>query len=1264
MAANRIQLQNALHKPYDRVLFARDVLSPIFSSGFTLSSSLIPAPVTPNKSESDAIDKVWIYGNIQLDDSTEIICYEVQLQPKVRIEHSKVAIQQYMRKLLTAGQAALINFVTPANKNVWRFTLVAKDSVLSDKGVKEKTTNAKRYTYLLGPSETCKTAAERFEMLSTEKEITFQILVSAFSVEKLSKAFFDEYTLHYLAFCDYLQESNYRKSIFNISFPSSATKQEKDKASKPIRDFVKKLLGRIVFLYFVQKKGWLGANDNNYSDGQGDFIKQLFNKSGGNDAFYSNWLTVLFFDTLNKERINDDFKMPDGKTVKVPFLNGGLFDKEEFDDHLLIFKSKLFHHPDFEEIILTAKSNGLARGFLDFLDSFNFTVYEDSPDDHTVAVDPEMLGHIFENLLEDNKDKGAFYTPKEIVHYMCQESLTEYLSTTLQIKDEVAEREAVNNLVKNKAIDEILKPEINKLEKALDNVKICDPAIGSGAFPMGLLQEIYSIKELIAYETGKEWKPAETKLNIIQNSIYGVDIEKGAVDIARLRFWLSLVVDEEKPKALPNLDYKIVVGDSLVSKFEGEIIEIDWERKSSVGKADTFVQNIQRLLKEIAEEQKKFFKPATKDKKKLQANIRNLKLELLINQLSFNKEVFETKNNIVLDSGFGLTAKERGKNFKIEQKTGQFKRIITNLQNLKKNEEAPFDHFDYKLDFPEILNPNLVQNEKERGFDIVIANPPYIGQSGNRDLFQEVLLSDFGKSFHQRRMDYFYFFFHKAIRLSKANSTISFITTNYFLNATYADKLRKDLYENCDFVNLINFNEAKIFESATGQHNAISILTKNRNVHNYVETAITNQKGIIGGKTISDIIYGKDQSTKHFKFLSSEIFEPPKYHILIEGKGLSNEDNHKAKILNTIKKVGKPLIEFADIVQGIVSGANDLSPKYKKEYGLDIEEGSGIFVLQQNELNALKLNSKEKQFVKPWYKNSDVRRWICNEETNQYLIYLTSNDQIEENSIPNLIKHFEPLKVLLINRNVRTGRYSLSDYNSFIKGQSDIPYVMIKSSFKKGKYYLVSYARDKYVFDAPKIVCPQRSPLNTFGYTEKPWYGASDVYYIVEKQNQNTNLKFLLALLNSKLVYFWLYNKGQRKGENLQLFKDPLTEIPIVEPALSKINILAILSDYIIYLKLSEKVNSFTDSKSIYFERLVDLAIYELYFPEIIEASGCQVFPHLVNLSPIDNTIEFQYRLNSIENIYKKFTSPNHPLDAALLKLNNIPEIKIIEGKQ
>ena len=880
MAANRIQLQNALHKPYDRVLFSREVLSPVFGSGFTLNSSLVPAGVIPNKSESAAIDKVWIYGNIQLDDNTEITCYEVFLQPKVRIEQSKVAIQQYVRKLLTAGQGALINFVAPANKNVWRLTLVAKDSVLTEKGVKEKTTNAKRYTFLLGPSETCKTAAERFEVLSTEREITFQTLVNAFSVEKLSKAFFDEYTLHYQNFCDYLQESNYRKSVFNITFPAGATKQEKDKASKPIRDFVKKLLGRIVFLYFVQKKGWLGASDTNYTDGLGDFIKQLFNKSGGNDTFYSSWLMVLFFDTLNKERPNDDFTMPDaclpdrqGKTVKVPFLNGGLFDKEEFDEHILTFKSKLFHHPDFEDTILTSKNNGFARGFLDFLDAFNFTVYEDSPDDHTVAVDPEMLGHIFENLLEDNKDKGAFYTPKEIVHYMCQESLTEYCLSLdfsdygLTMIDE-DKRKLIESIIKKKEVDfELLKKScqseesskswFRQLEMHLDNVKICDPAIGSGAFPMGLLQEIFSIKELLAYETGKAWNPAETKLNIIQNSIYGVDIEKGAVDIARLRFWLSLVVDEEKPKALPNLDYKIVVGDSLISKFDGEIVEIDWERKSSVGKADEYVRNVQRLLVEVADKQKKYFSPNNKNKKKLQADIRNLKIELLINQLSFNKELYINKTEY--KSSLIPSAADIKHNTEREFQIKGFDNLIAKLKSLLKNPDEPFNHFDWKLDFPEVLNPYLVNGNG--GFDVVIGNPPYYQLREIDEKLQENYKSSrYFKFAKGGRLNVFQFFIPFAVQHAKKEGIICLITQNSLLGEDTAISNRKYIFSNSEVIRFDSFPErdnikTRVFESVK-MSVVISLLKRKITHDNTFKVWVWKDKYM---SSKSDLIITKDE---------------------------------------------------------------------------------------------------------------------------------------------------------------------------------------------------------------------------------------------------------------------------------------------------------------------------------------------------------------------------------------------------------------------
>ena len=1187
MAANRIQLQNALHKPYDRVLFSREVLSPVFGSGFTLNSSLVPASVSPNKSESAAIANVWVYGKIQLDDSTEITCYEVLLQPKVRIEQSKVAIQQYVRKLLTAGQAALINFVAPANKNIWRLTLVAKDSVLTEKGVKEKTTNAKRYTFLLGPSETCKTAAERFETLSTEKEISFQTLVNAFSVEKLSKAFFDEYTLHYQNFCDYLQESNYRKSVFNITFPPGASKQDKDKASKPIRDFVKKLLGRIVFLYFVQKKGWLGASDTNYSDGLGDFIKQLFNKSGGYESFYSIWLTVLFFDTLNKERASDDFKMPDGKMVKVPFLNGGLFDKEEFDEHLLTFKSKLFHNPDFEDAILTAKSNGFARGFLDFLDAFNFTVYEDSPDDHTVAVDPEMLGHIFENLLEDNKDKGAFYTPKEIVHYMCQESLTEYLCTTLQIKDEVAEREAVNHLLKNKVVADVLKPEIAELEKALDNVKICDPAIGSGAFPMGLLQEIYSIKELIAYETGKEWKPAETKLNIIQNSIYGVDIEKGAVDIARLRFWLSLVVDEEKPKALPNLDYKIVVGDSLISKFDGEIVEIDWERKSSVGKADEYVKNVQRLLVEVADKQKKYFNPNNKNKKKLQAEIRNLKIELLINQLSFNKELYIGKT--VQKGGFMPTAADIKHNTGRELQIKVFDNLINKLKNLLKNPDEPFNHFDWKLDFPEVLNPYLVNGKG--GFDIVIGNPPYLNfkmySTEDKDVYRHLFSEVFdGKA------DIYYYFFYKSNELSKSQGITSLITSRYWIEAEYAKKLRKFVSTKTTLKEIIDFKNVTVFDGIG------------------IKTCITSFLNIPDYLTLFHYRFHPGKKIDYIdlsEYVSNII---PKENIIAKDSwNLTNEES--TDILKLIEKDAISLEEIANCKQGIVTGLDK------------------AFITTENEFKYL-----PKKIVKPWLKVGDIQK---------YAIELVEKRELVYTKLINSLDDYPQLKQRLL---------------------SFKPKLSNRREAKNGKirWFDLQWPREQELFESEKLICRFKASENTFCYDANGFYSSADTTVVAlnESGKEKYETKYLLALLNSKVLSFYFKSYGKLMDYRYEYYPGPVGRLRIKITTEQKCY--STIVDYILFLKTQELQSVSDQLMPTYFEQIIDGMVYELYFPELLKKHNREIIKHLGELPEFTESISNEQKMKICKKVFDRLNDKEHPVRVNLFYMNSIPEIAIIEG--
>lgn len=700
---NKDTLIQLFKAPYKRQAFIDNGLLPTFQ-GKVANLKIYDAqglqPIELTASEQNYAISAVKYGEFQtLDEIPRTVeLYEIIVNDNKQIERSRVGLGALVKKHIIGNNAVLVNFAYQnPEKRTWRFSFIARDGVFQDGEMQIKDTHPKRYTYVFGePEETYKTALDRFFILGNELEITINKIKDAFGVEAMSKAFFDEYRdVHYAGFVDYLIRSNFKKSAFNGN-------------DKDVRDFVKKLLGRIVFLYFLQKKGWLGAKDTSYKNGDKNFMTNFFKKAGVNDAFYANWLSKLFFDALNNERPNDDFTMPDGEVVKIPYLNGGLFEKETEKYDYLTFPADLF------------------TNLFEFFDQYNFTIFEDSPEEHTVAVDPEMLGHIFENLLEDNKDKGAFYTPKEIVHYMTQESLIEYLHT--QLPD--ADRTDLENFVKNKD-NKLSKEHKAAIDQKLDTVKICDPAIGSGAFPMGLLQEIFGLKERIAYDLGyKVWSPATVKENIIQKSIYGVDIERGAVDIARLRFWLSLIVDEEMPKALPNLDYKIVVGNSLVSKFEDTVIEIDWS--DDTAKEGLFGQEIaedkKKLLKEISTKQAKYFTADNTQKEKLNLEIRNLKLDILTKQL----ELMLENQGFDGESMQGLNKKQ----IEAWQQTQDWKKALSDLKNLKNKPKQKFNHFDWKLDFPEVLNPLVNENV---GFDIVIGNPPYGATLSKADvaLFKE-----------------------------------------------------------------------------------------------------------------------------------------------------------------------------------------------------------------------------------------------------------------------------------------------------------------------------------------------------------------------------------------------------------------------------------------------------------------------------------------------------------------------------------------------
>jgi adenine-specific DNA-methyltransferase len=781
------ELKDNLQKPYSRDTWEKTLR-------FVFDHVSIYSSPKDHPHSSEKVEVFRQIGEVQLHDGKNLALFELELKDKVNLLRNKVELNKLVSKHIDEDKAHGVLSIFQQGEEDYRFTFTAKGSEYNeDTGeIVTKATDTKRFTYVLGQNESCRTAAYRFYELATKKETAeLDDVQEAFSVEKLSKQFFKEYKTHYDSFVNYLVDTpSYFKPIFKAD-------------NKSVRDFVKLLLGRIVFIQFLQKKRWMGvpANMVGWHNGDVSFLSNSFKEFSDPDLFYSQFLEPLYYEALNKaDRPNHIFE-PTG--TKVPYLNGGLFEKHTVDTSLVNFPGSYFEK------------------LFDFFDKYNFTIDENDPEEHEVGIDPEMLGHIFENLLEDNKDKGAFYTPKEIVHYMCQESLKEYLKTYLQNqdvwpRDEAKATELENGLarfVQHKEAGDVIEHDA-ALSTALRDVKICDPAIGSGAFPMGLLNEIFRcVSRLHDASPDKvekvwgmnSWEPHIVKRNIIQNSIYGVDIEKGAVDIARLRFWLSLITDEPEPTSLPNLDYKIVVGNSLLSKFEGEVITIDWDKINSAGRGMFYLQELQDALREISAKQKDYFNSKVKNKDKLALQIRNLKLKVLKNQLSLDKESYMNKTSE--KGGFAPTTKDKKYNAGRQSKILEFDATLRKIETLLKQPEKSFSHFDWKLDFPEVMNENI--NEKE-GFDIVIGNPPYFEVS-------EVSLKERYQLIYKRVLsghyDVYIFFFKVACDLLKKDGILSYITPHTYLHYTQFKALRKFLR---DEFTLLEITEKipNVFENA------------------------------------------------------------------------------------------------------------------------------------------------------------------------------------------------------------------------------------------------------------------------------------------------------------------------------------------------------------------------------------------------------------------------------------------------------------------
>jgi len=743
--------------------YTPDSLRNLFQSSFNLAQwygflqhffNATELKSTPERIIENTSDEGYYLGNIDTTDSYRIGLFQYNIT-KGSVANKRVGLRNLVKSFInpTWGEfdAALVVFDSGDH---WRLSFICD--------IKGESTSPKRYTYVFGSDDLLyRTPIERFNFLK-KKGISFENLKTAFSVEALSDEFFDKYREQYADFIQYITGKRFVKVGSKweekvLDKPNVALMQAFGHNEKKIRDYVKKMMGRITFLHFLQRKGWM-CGDLNY-------MQNMFENSAYKNDYLDSVLEPLFFGILNtkpaeREALFTDYgwdKSLLNEWKDIPYLNGGLFERDEEDEPESRFPADYF------------------KRLFQFFSEYNFTIDENDPNDAEVGVDPEMLGKIFENLLEDNKDKGAFYTPKEIVRYMCQESLIAYLETNTRVaKDKIRQfvlspEEGVADIPENK------KP---KLLTALEEVKICDPAIGSGAFPMGLLNELLHCREVLS---GEHYDRAEIKKSIIQNNIYGVDIEKGAVDIARLRFWLSIVVDEETPSPLPNLDYKIMQGNSLIESFMGvDLSKLTYEKeyKKDKGEISLFDDEKNRLQKTVSHLLSSYYSCSDHDRKvKLQQDISDTISKQLEAQ-AYNPEILRELRSI----------------------------------NLAENNKF----FLWHTWFSDVFS----RDDKE-GFDIVIGNPPYISsktQLSNPILAEQrnSLVASGKYSCLYQKWDLYIPFIEFGInQICSTNGVCAMIVPYPLTNQIYAQKLREMILTKFHLFELVDLNGTKIFNNAT-----------------------------------------------------------------------------------------------------------------------------------------------------------------------------------------------------------------------------------------------------------------------------------------------------------------------------------------------------------------------------------------------------------------------------------------------------------------
>ena len=1066
-------------------------------------------------------------GYIKLSDGLTIAIYEVELSDNVDIERNRRGIRDMLTTDWRTNHAGAFMFCYRKNESILRFSYVSETWGFNKQGEYEKiSTDTKRYTYLLGEGRGCHTAIKQFGKLKESKQALTDI-TEAFSVETLTKQFYkDLFEWYQWAIDDSTQ----------VTFPNNITTEDDDRDD--VEKKVIRMITRIMFVWFIKQKELVPNRifDIEYLS---TILKEFDPYSTTVGNYYNAILQNLFFATLNCAiedengntrkfatstkrdiktlyRYAEMFSISEQEVInlfsEVPFLNGGLFeclDKTRYRDGVeqcynfdgfsrndARFADSRYKHRAVVPNILFFEPE---KGLLSILSRYNFTIEENSPEEQQVALDPELLGKVFENLLgaynPETKEtarnqSGSFYTPREIVNYMVDESLIAYLGNN----------DFVRSLFSyDFTFDKAKSNEYLKIADKLKAVKILDPACGSGAFPMGLLNRIVEILERISPDENVY----DLKLSVIENCLYGSDIQSIAAQITKLRFFISLICDCEKDASkpnfgiptLPNLETKFVSANTLIAKKkrdpQGHLFE------------NPEIEQTKRKLAEIRH--KHFSAKSASTKYRLRKEDEELRGKL-INLLSD-------------DNGF---AQDDAKQ-------------LASWNPYDQNAVSPF------------FDPEWMFGVAD-GFDIVIGNPPYLRIQGIRNSnsdFADYLVANYNSA--TGSFDLYVAFVERALQLISSNGIVNFIMPVKWTNAAFGKGLRDVVSKQKAAKKIINFSEYQVFNASTytglqwfkPNSDCLEYYELDRNLESNIElkSYLENLS-----KDTSSIVNTDKLNKDTWVLASSEV----------------------SKLLNKLNEQPLRLEDvFEKIFQGIATSKDDVYFIY------DCTETQSTITGESKQLN--KRVTIEKGLVKPLLKGEDVHRYD-NLSSNRYVIFPYKL----ENGTANLYAE-EELKLLFPN-----GYAYLKECETLLRGREKGRFDIDGQWFQFGRRQGLSYG------NIPKIVAPEISFGGNYAFdVSGQFYSTTTIYGYIMKESCNVSYETLMAILNSKLCWWFMSNTGTVLAQGYYRYK-PAYLKPLPIPQISKETDSEIKS-------LVAGLAKQDASDRRFLERKIDIAIYNLY---------------------------------------------------------------------